>query len=80
MWLLFAAAADKTRNIRLGPNVTHVILREPAQICQMLATLDELYRRPGRGRRELRQPRAAAAAQHRRQSAQPLPGSSEGWR
>jgi 5,10-methylenetetrahydromethanopterin reductase len=42
MWLLFAAAADKTRNIRLGPNVTHVILREPTMICQMLATLDEL--------------------------------------
>ncbi|MGH3749549.1 MAG: LLM class flavin-dependent oxidoreductase, partial [Micromonosporaceae bacterium] len=42
MWLLFAAAADKTTNIRLGPNVTHVILREPTLICQMLATLDEL--------------------------------------
>jgi len=42
MWLLFAAAADKTKNIRLGPNVTHVILREPTHICQMLATLDEL--------------------------------------
>jgi 5,10-methylenetetrahydromethanopterin reductase len=42
MWLLFAAAADKTKNIRLGPNVTHVILRDPALICQMLATLDEL--------------------------------------
>jgi 5,10-methylenetetrahydromethanopterin reductase len=42
MWLLFAAAADKTKNIRMGPNVTHVILREPTHICQMLATLDEL--------------------------------------
>jgi 5,10-methylenetetrahydromethanopterin reductase len=42
MWLLFAAAADKTKNIRLGPNVTHVILRDPAMICQMVATLDEL--------------------------------------
>lgn len=42
MWLLFAAAADKTRNIRMGPNVTHVILREPTHIVQMLATLDEL--------------------------------------
>jgi 5,10-methylenetetrahydromethanopterin reductase len=42
MWLLFAAAADKTRNIRLGPNVTHVILREPTLIAQQLATLDEL--------------------------------------
>ncbi|MGH2774305.1 MAG: LLM class flavin-dependent oxidoreductase [Actinomycetota bacterium] len=42
MWLLFAAAADKTKNIRFGPNVTHVILREPTLIAQSLATLDEL--------------------------------------
>jgi 5,10-methylenetetrahydromethanopterin reductase len=42
MWLLFAAAADKTKNIRLGPDVTHVILREPTLIAQQLATLDEL--------------------------------------
>jgi 5,10-methylenetetrahydromethanopterin reductase len=42
MWLLFAAAADKTRNIRMGPNVTHVILRDPTMIAQQLATLDEL--------------------------------------
>jgi 5,10-methylenetetrahydromethanopterin reductase len=42
MWLLFAAAADKTKNVRLGPNVTHVILREPTLIAQSLATLDEL--------------------------------------
>jgi 5,10-methylenetetrahydromethanopterin reductase len=42
MWLLFAAAADKTKNIRLGPNVTHVILREPTLIAQQLGTLDEL--------------------------------------
>jgi 5,10-methylenetetrahydromethanopterin reductase len=42
MWVLFAAAADKTRNIRLGPDVTHVILREPTLIAQQLATLDEL--------------------------------------
>jgi 5,10-methylenetetrahydromethanopterin reductase len=42
MWLIFAAAADKTKNIRLGPNVTHVILREPTLIAQQLATLDEL--------------------------------------
>lgn len=41
-WLLFAAAADKTRQIRMGPNVTHVILREPTLVAQMLATLDEL--------------------------------------
>ncbi len=42
LWCLFAAAADKTRNIRLGPNVTHIFLREPTLICQQLATLDEL--------------------------------------
>lgn len=41
-WLLLAAAADKTTNIRLGPNLTHVILRDPAMICQTVATLDEL--------------------------------------
>jgi len=42
MWLLFAAAARETKQIRLGPNVTHVILRDPAHIVQMLGTLDEL--------------------------------------
>jgi 5,10-methylenetetrahydromethanopterin reductase len=40
--VLFAAAADKTQNIRFGPNVTHVFLREPTLIAQQLATLDEL--------------------------------------
>ena len=42
LWVLFAAAADKTRRIRFGPNVTHVFLREPTLICQQIATLDEL--------------------------------------
>lgn len=42
MWVLFAAAARETQQIRLGPNVTHVIMRDPAHIVQMLATLDEL--------------------------------------
>jgi 5,10-methylenetetrahydromethanopterin reductase len=41
-WLLFAAAADKTSQIRMGPNVTHVILRDPAHVVQMAATLDQL--------------------------------------
>ena len=41
-WTVFAAAADKTQNIRFGPNVTHVFLREPTLICQAAATLDEL--------------------------------------
>ena len=42
LWVLFAAAADKTKSIRFGPNVTHVFLREPTLIVQQLATLDEL--------------------------------------
>jgi 5,10-methylenetetrahydromethanopterin reductase len=42
LWVVFAAAADKTERIRFGPNVTHVFLREPTLICQQLATLDEL--------------------------------------
>jgi len=42
LWVLFAAAADKTERIRFGPSVTHVFLREPTLICQQLATLDEL--------------------------------------
>jgi 5,10-methylenetetrahydromethanopterin reductase len=42
LWVLFAAAADKTDRIRFGPNVTHVFLREPTLICQQVATLDEL--------------------------------------
>ncbi len=42
LWLLFAAAADKTKNIRFGPSVSAVTLREPALIAQAAATLDEL--------------------------------------
>ncbi len=42
LWVLFAAAADKTERIRFGPNCTHVFLREPTLICQQMATLDEL--------------------------------------
>ncbi len=42
MWLLFAAAAADTEQIRMGPSVTHVILRDPTLIVQQLATLDEL--------------------------------------
>src|SRR5687768_14928002 len=42
LWVLFAAAADKTERIRFGPNVTHVFLREPTLIAQQIATLDEL--------------------------------------
>ncbi|MBW4718619.1 LLM class flavin-dependent oxidoreductase [Saccharothrix obliqua] len=42
MWLLFAAAADQTRHIRLGPCLSPVVLREPTLIAQAAATLDEL--------------------------------------
>ena len=42
LWLLFAAAADKTANIRFGPSVSGVVLREPTLITQAVATLDEL--------------------------------------
>nr|WP_206314331.1 LLM class flavin-dependent oxidoreductase [Streptomyces coryli] len=42
MWLLFAAAAGQTRQIRMGPSLSPVVLREPTLIAQSLATLDEL--------------------------------------
>ena len=42
VWMLLAAAAGETSQIRLGPNVTHVILRDPTFVAQMLGTLDEL--------------------------------------
>jgi len=42
MWILFAAAAAKTRRLRFGPEVSGVILRDPTLIAQQAATLDEL--------------------------------------
>jgi len=42
LWLLFAAAAAETSNIRFGPSLSSVVLREPTLIAQSLATLDEL--------------------------------------
>ena len=42
MWVLFGAAAGRTKRIRFGPEVTHVILRDPTMIAQQAATLDEL--------------------------------------
>jgi 5,10-methylenetetrahydromethanopterin reductase len=42
LWLLFAAAARDTTNIRLGPSLSGVVLREPTLIAQAAATLDEL--------------------------------------
>lgn len=42
MWILFGAAALRTRRIRFGPEVSGVILRDPTLIAQQAATLDEL--------------------------------------
>jgi len=42
LWLLFAAAAGQTKQIRFGPSVSSVVLREPTLIAQAAATLDEL--------------------------------------
>jgi 5,10-methylenetetrahydromethanopterin reductase len=39
---IFAAAAHRTKNIILAPDVTHVILRDPTMVVQAIATLDEL--------------------------------------
>ena len=41
-YLLFAAAADKTKQIRFGPSLAPIALREPTLVCQAIATLDEL--------------------------------------
>jgi len=41
-YVLFAAAADKTKQIRLGPSLAPLGLREPTLVCQAIATLDEL--------------------------------------
>src|SRR6476469_514391 len=41
-WLLFAAAAQRTEGIRLGPCVAPLYMREPPYIAHMAATLDEL--------------------------------------
>ena len=42
LWLLYAAAADKTENVLLGPNLSGVYLREPTLTARRFATLDEL--------------------------------------
>jgi 5,10-methylenetetrahydromethanopterin reductase len=41
-WLLFAAIAQRTERIRLGPCVAPIYMREPTYIAQLAATLDEL--------------------------------------
>lgn len=41
-WLLFAAIAQHTERIRLGPCVAPIYMREPTYVDQLAATLDEL--------------------------------------
>jgi 5,10-methylenetetrahydromethanopterin reductase len=41
-WLLLGAAAARTDRVRLGPCVSPIYLRDPTQIAQLAATLDEL--------------------------------------
>jgi 5,10-methylenetetrahydromethanopterin reductase len=41
-WLLLAAAAGRTKRIRLGPCVAPVYMRDPTYVAQLAATLDEL--------------------------------------
>jgi alkanesulfonate monooxygenase SsuD/methylene tetrahydromethanopterin reductase-like flavin-dependent oxidoreductase (luciferase family) len=41
-WLLFAAAAQRTERIRIGPCVAPIYMREPTYVAQLAATLDEL--------------------------------------
>ena len=41
-WLLFAAAAQRTDRIRLGPCLAPIYMRDPTYIAQLAATLDEL--------------------------------------
>ena len=41
-WILLAAVAAETSRIRLGPCVVPVFLRDPTQVAQAAATLDDL--------------------------------------
>ena len=41
-WQLFAAVAARTEQIRLGPCVSPIFMRDPTYIAQLAATLDEL--------------------------------------
>jgi len=42
MWSLVAAAAARTSRLRLGPEVSGIILKDPTLVAQQAATLDEL--------------------------------------
>ena len=41
-WLLFAAVAQRTERLRLGPCVAPIYMRDPTYVAQLAATLDEL--------------------------------------
>lgn len=41
-WQIFAAASARTSRIKMGPCVTHVILKDPTILAHQIATLDEL--------------------------------------
>ena len=49
MWLILAAAATRTKRIRLGPCVSPIFMRDPTHVAQLAATLDEL----SKGRAEI---------------------------
>jgi 5,10-methylenetetrahydromethanopterin reductase len=40
-WLLLAAIAQRTEQIRLGPCAAPIYMREPTYIAQLAATLDD---------------------------------------
>ena len=42
LYVLFAAAASATSQIRMGPSLAPIALREPTLVAQAVATLDEL--------------------------------------
>ena len=76
LWLLFAAAAAETSNIRMGPSVSGVVLREPTLIAQAAATLDELTT----GARRSRCRAATSACSRTTRSTGPRPSRSPGSR
>ena len=41
LYVLFAAAASETSQIRMGPSLAPIALREPTLVAQAVATLDE---------------------------------------
>lgn len=41
-WMTLAACALNTKTIRLGPGLTHVVLREPSFVAQAIGTLEQM--------------------------------------